>query len=156
MARRPYTPITHSYFQSDDPKDPATAAEALAGLSQSSFQSAIAGQLPMQHTFQASILPASHQQTGPSSHPHGPPNLGQPLQTSSMRTEVPEGDQTQPLDEDSQLLGASVDTANSSQDDGEPGDHKPGSGRRSGRNATMTNEEWTRQRKDNHVRATII
>ncbi|KAH8092194.1 hypothetical protein BXZ70DRAFT_951658 [Cristinia sonorae] len=136
------------FNRTGDPKD-STAAEALADLSQSSFQSAITSQLPMQHQFQASILPA--QQSGPATHPHGPPNLGQPMQTSSVRTEVGEDNQTQPLEGESQLQTSAshIDGGSSTQEETES-PSKPSSGRRSGRNATMSNEEWTRQRKDNH------
>lgn len=98
----------------------------------------------MQHQFQASII----SQAG-SSHPDM-----QPVQTSAIRTEVPDGEQTQPLDEESQtqMSISQAGAGSSSQGDGEKVSPKPVSGRRSGRSATMTNEEWTRQRKDNHVR----
>jgi len=134
------------FSRTGDPKD-STAAEALADLSQSSFQSALNSQLPMQHQFQA-VLPSAHQ-PGPASHPNGPPNMGQPPQTSAVRTEVPEGEQTQPLDGDSQQTNDSQLDGGDTQDESDK-TGKPLSGRRSGRSATMTNEEWTRQRKDNH------
>ncbi|THH26386.1 hypothetical protein EUX98_g7803 [Antrodiella citrinella] len=130
------------FSRTGDPKD-STAAEALADLSQSSFQSAINSQLPMQHQFQAVIPPL--QQPGPASHPNGPPNMGQPIHTSSIRTEVSDGgEQTQPLDDSQEQMDGGDDQDESDKNS------KGLSGRRSGRNATMTNEEWTRQRKDNH------
>jgi hypothetical protein len=86
---------------------------------------------------------------GPSSHPRGPPGLGQIQQQGPQRT---------PPMSDARSPGS----------DGSPGDgegghgdmhgsptasNNGGSGRaRSGRAANMSNDEWARQRKDNHVR----
>lgn len=94
----------------------------------------------MQHQFQASLIPSAPQ-------PAGEP------QTSAVRTDIPEGEQTQQTDEDHVGSGASQFDEGMDGDDGEKSG-KPLSGRRSGRSATMTNEEWTRQRKDNHVSST--
>jgi len=86
---------------------------------------------------------------GPSSHPRGPPNLGQ-LSAVAMQAapviiqqhqqdSVP--DQGQGVDREGSdspsAPGAGTTTANAG-------------GRRSTRNTTMGSDEWTRQRKDNH------
>lgn len=60
-----------------------------------------------------------------------------------------------------QQLGQEADDGGSDGDDGN--DNKDGNpspppqgGKRSGRSATMGSEEWSRQRKDNHVRLNLI
>ena len=86
---------------------------------------------------------------GPSSHPRGPPNLGQlsaaaaaAVQTPAMPPvpPVPEGEEaSQETDDPDKPKAASTSGT--------------GSGRtRGNRNAAMGSDEWARQRKDNHVR----
>jgi len=73
---------------------------------------------------------------GPSSHPRGPPNLGQ-LSAVAMQAEsvnVQQPPQQQPRLEDG--------TADQSQ--------TASTSRRGGRSATTGTDEWSRQRKDNH------
>ncbi|KAI0077019.1 hypothetical protein K474DRAFT_1684543 [Panus rudis PR-1116 ss-1] len=156
-----------------DGKD-ASAAEALSNLSQSGYnhQHPLPGQpLSMHSQFPvhpvhaaAAAAAAQHQhamgEPGPSSHPRGPPNLGQlaatalqngapngPPATSNVRTEIPDGPVAQ-----------SNDASGSQQGPGSPGQSgsekgtpaKSSGGRRSGRSANMSNDEWARIRKDNH------
>lgn len=128
-----------------DLKDSSAAAEALSHLSQGF--SPVPGQFPP--GILSNQLPLQHPmggEPGPSSHPRGPPNLGQlsaiasALQASAHQGQSPEED------------GAQNDG-----DEGSPeASDKPGSsgktsGRRGGRSAAMSNDEWARIRKDNHV-----
>lgn len=142
------------------------AAQSLQALAQGLF--------PIQSTNQHQIPHATHQlpvphttfpahppgqglpgigDPGPSSHPRGPPNLGQlsaaaaaAVQTTAITTGPP---------------GQEAEDANKDSDDGD----KPktasasgaGSGRtRGNRTAAMGTDEWARQRKDNHVRFSIL
>jgi bHLH factor len=85
---------------------------------------------------------------GPSSHPRGPPNLGQ-LSAVAMQAapviiqqhqddDVPDqGQNVDREDSDSPSAPGAGTTANTG-------------GRRSARSTTMGSDEWTRQRKDNH------
>ena len=84
---------------------------------------------------------------GPSSHPRGPPNLEQ-LSAVAMQA-APVKQQPQPPrpedgvpepDGSESPAGAGTTTASTG-------------GRRSARSATMGTDEWSRQRKDNHVSA---
>ncbi|EKM76629.1 hypothetical protein AGABI1DRAFT_115716 [Agaricus bisporus var. burnettii JB137-S8] len=99
---------------------------------------------------------------GPSSHPRGPPNLGQlsavALQATpaTVQQSRPEGS---PTDErTAQQLQQQVAQAVQAATGGSPGDKppsptSPGGGSSSGsrrRNPAMGSDEWTRQRKDNH------
>ena len=92
---------------------------------------------------------------GPSSHPRGPPNLGQ-LANTALQNAPPPGQQPLRTSQEPQSAGGAV--ANGGAPDSPDGSEKTASAskaapaRRGGRSATMTNEEWTRQRKDNHVR----
>ncbi|CAL1698343.1 unnamed protein product [Somion occarium] len=76
---------------------------------------------------------------------------GGPPPISAIRTDVGEGSSTQPADAPSaQSASAHFETGSpNSQSESEKPTPRSG-GRRSGRSATMTNDEWTRQRKDNH------
>lgn len=101
---------------------------------------------------------------GPSSHPRGPPNLGQlsavALQATSAASQPlrPEGSVTdersvQQLQQAAQLVQAVTggsDTADKTV--GSPTASVTTSGGRR-RNPAMGSDEWTRQRKDNHVSA---
>ena len=89
---------------------------------------------------------------GPSSHPRGPPNLGQ-LSTVAVSAPPAQASrqlpaQTQEVEEGDNSPGQSISVGK---------DASPGlttgttSTRRGGRSATMGSDEWTRQRKDNHA-----
>ncbi len=130
-------------------KDSA-AAEALSHLAQGAFMPAghpgqfpPHGMLPNQPPIQSMTG-----EPGPSSHPRGPPNLGQlsavatALQATAHQAPPP---QQQP-EEDSLSAGGEGSGGEGDKPSGKTG------GRRGGRNPTMTNDEWARIRKDNHVR----
>lgn len=127
------------------------AAEALSNLSQSTFGHPMS-QIPM-HTFQ--VHPGLSE-PGPSTHPNGPPNLGLSMSSgpngsaSTIRSGEGE-DSTQPTDGQGLAGDSSTQSASGASPDDKPA--KGSGGRRSGRSATMTNDEWARQRKDNHVSA---
>ena len=148
-------------MQQGEAKDSA-AAEALSHLAQG-FPVAqnfphgmLAGQLPLQHT-------AMPSEPGPSSHPRGPPNLGQlSAVASAIQATVHQAQQAA-------AAAAAADAHPPSQDDTSPqspdspsqdGTDKPASGksggRRGGRSAAMSNDEWARIRKDNHVRRSSV
>lgn len=83
---------------------------------------------------------------GPSSHPRGPPNLGQLSAIAAAAGQTPPVPHTQDGGEDL-----------SDTDGGEKPSIAPQSGpatsgrSRASRSAAMGTDEWTRQRKDNHV-----
>jgi bHLH factor len=98
-----------------------------------------------QHPYQGS---SQMNDPGPSSHPRGPPNLGQlstrtPPLPNSSRTPASEGSISDAIDH------------KPADGHGSPNDSNQGSGgggqARSGRSANMSNDEWARQRKDNHA-----
>ncbi|KAI9058711.1 hypothetical protein FKP32DRAFT_1597034, partial [Trametes sanguinea] len=152
-------------FSRGDLKDSA-AAEALSNLSQTAFMQqhlpqGHPGQFPPQgiHPHQQ---PLQHNgiasEPGPSSHPRGPPNLGhlsaiatalqanapQAATTTEARPQSATQDGSAPQESPSpaaDLTSGEGDRASPSQKT---------SGRRGGRSATMTNDEWARIRKDNH------
>lgn len=114
---------------------PEDAAKALAHLTQ---QASLA---------EASTLPdipgAFHgmAEPGPSSHPHGPPNFSQsaPLVIRSIPTAFP-------------ALHSPKQEDDEGDDDAEARKFaKSTGGRRRGGGAAMGSDEWSRQRKDNHV-----
>ncbi|KAI0702831.1 hypothetical protein C8T65DRAFT_728390 [Cerioporus squamosus] len=138
-------------------KDSA-AAEALSHLSQG-FQPVsqqfppgmLSGQIPLQHTMTS--------EPGPSSHPRGPPNLGQlSAVASAIQATVHQAQQAAaaaaaaPPDARAQSHdGTSPQPPDSpSQEGGEKPASGKGTGRRGGRSAAMSNDEWARIRKDNH------
>ncbi|RDX41600.1 hypothetical protein OH76DRAFT_1449535 [Lentinus brumalis] len=112
----------------------------------------LSGQLPLQHAQMAS-------EPGPSSHPRGPPNLGQLSAVASViQATVHQAQQAQAA-----ATAAALDAHAPSEDGTSPqpedghsqdGGEKPASGktsgRRGGRSAAMSNDEWARIRKDNH------
>ncbi|KAH0834094.1 hypothetical protein J3R83DRAFT_11379 [Lanmaoa asiatica] len=137
--------------------DPAQSLQALAqGLFpiQSANQHQIphaTHQLPVPHTTFPAHPPGQGMpgigDPGPSSHPRGPPNLGQlsaaaaaVVQSPAIPTgpPVPDGDEAnKDSDDGDKPKGASTSGA--------------GSGRtRGNRTAAMGTDEWARQRKDNH------
>jgi len=131
-----------------DGKD-SDAAQTLSNLSQANFTSP--HQLP-QLAHQLSLAQTQGQSNsfsdpGPSSHPRGPPNLGdlsalasqsQPIpapRTQQMRHEMDDGSDGDEENESKEAKASPPTTT---------------TGKRGGRSATMGSEEWTRQRKDNH------
>ncbi|KAJ3520726.1 hypothetical protein NM688_g9122 [Phlebia brevispora] len=128
------------YRVQGDPKD-SVAAETLSNLSQSAspYHHMPPGMPMYQH------YPGMD--PGPSSHPRGPPSLGNGTQLPTAGPPPPVRSPTEA--EAQQNLGADGQQVPSSptQDGDKP---KSASGRRNGRSATMTNDEWARQRKDNH------
>lgn len=82
---------------------------------------------------------------GPSSHPRGPPNLGQLSNAAAGAMPMPPQPQGPSGMEEEQEEGGEGDKD-------QQGQNAAGAqgGRRLGRAALMTNDEWTRQRKDNH------
>ncbi|KAL1943295.1 hypothetical protein VTO73DRAFT_4370 [Trametes versicolor] len=143
-------------FNRGDLKDSA-AAEALSNLSQTAFlQQHLpqTGQFPNMHPLQHNGMPS---EPGPSSHPRGPPNLGQ---LSAVATALQATAPQPPPSAEGAPPSASQD-GGQPQDSPEPEDgdspdtERPTStgksgGRRNGRSSTMTNDEWARVRKDNH------
>ncbi|OCH90124.1 hypothetical protein OBBRIDRAFT_793586 [Obba rivulosa] len=159
-----------SFMNRGDLKD-SVAAETLSNLSQAATFAQHQGHpQSIPHPHQYHTLPPHLQhphgppsEPGPSSHPRGPPNLGQlsavatalqgapqqPPPTSAIRTGshagegAPDGDG--PGGPNSAGGEGSIDGADKSQTPS-----KSAGGRRGGRNPTMSNDEWARQRKDNH------
>ncbi|OSD00680.1 hypothetical protein PYCCODRAFT_1437004 [Trametes coccinea BRFM310] len=152
-------------FSRGDLKDSA-AAEALSNLSQTAFMQqhlpqAHPGQFPPQgiHPHQQ---PLQHNgiggEPGPSSHPRGPPNLGQlsaiasALQANAPQaanaTEARPPSATQDGSAPQESPSPAADLTSGEGDRASPSQKT--SGRRGGRSATMTNDEWARIRKDNH------
>lgn len=112
------------------------AAEALSNMAQTGFGHPIAN---YQH-----YNPIPGMEPGPSTHPRGPPNLASPSSGApGSSAPVPRSEEDQNGD------GQDDDGGTQSADNEKP---KSSGGRRNGRSATMTNDEWARQRKDNHVR----
>ncbi|KAF8154219.1 hypothetical protein B0H34DRAFT_720962 [Crassisporium funariophilum] len=99
---------------------------------------------------------------GPSSHPRGPPNLGQLSAVAMQATPVSvqqQQQQQQPRQEDGSAdqgqnsnHGSPGKDAGSSSPTATPGGtgNTSSGNRRGGRSATMGSDEWSRQRKDNH------
>ncbi|TFK36570.1 hypothetical protein BDQ12DRAFT_706297 [Crucibulum laeve] len=130
------------------------AAQTLSNLSQQS-----AFQLPVHYGATpaggASGLPGIND-PGPSSHPRGPPNLGQ-LSAVAMqaapasRSEGQQQDQQQQQQQQQQQdqeANNEMKEASPSASTGAP--TSSGGRARGGRSAAMGSDEWSRQRKDNH------
>lgn len=101
------------------------------------------------HSQQALAL-LSLAEPGPSSHPNGPPNLGQ----LSALAAAAGGSSAAPVP-DSQTRSSDVKSAGASETPKgtEPPSAVPSATRtRGARSANMGSDEWARQRKDNHVR----
>ena len=109
---------------------------------------------------------------GPSSHPRGPPNLGQLSAVATMQAAPSQQQQAQQQAAQQQQGlpppggahgddgGADGNMSSGSPSGKEGGEGEggqasasaPTGGRRGGRTAAMGSDEWSRQRKDNHVR----
>ncbi|KAH9476866.1 Psilocybin cluster transcription regulator [Psilocybe cubensis] len=92
---------------------------------------------------------------GPSTHPRGPPNLGQLSAVAMQAAPAPiqHPDQQTNRNDGEQAGNASASTSGKDGDNAEfvpPPAPAPTTGRRGGRSATMGSDEWSRQRKDNH------
>jgi len=130
-----------------------TKEDAAQGLSDLSRGAAPFGaqHLPV-HYPQQGGLPGVND-PGPSSHPRGPPNLGQlsALAVQASPVSVQQSGQSHHDDGGDQSGSAST----SKDGAGSPGQSSTppvAHSRRGGRNPAIGTEEWTRQRKDNHVR----
>ncbi|KAF8064064.1 hypothetical protein FPV67DRAFT_1420028, partial [Lyophyllum atratum] len=138
------------------------AAQTLSNLSQAPFQAG--GPHPGAHPYPGPPhggggLPGIND-PGPSSHPRGPPNLGQ-LSAVAMSTS-PTSASARP----GQLPGQPQEMEEASEDDRRAASQASGSAEiktasspgasttraRGGRSATMGSDEWSRQRKDNHAK----
>jgi len=134
------------------------AAQTLSNLSQTPFSQPPPTQT-LSYTAVAGIPGIND--PGPSSHPRGPPNLGQlsavamqaapaTLVPGQIPPQQPQHPHPMPQHED----GGTEDEGVGGQDgqSGSPGaGTTPGTtGRRGARSAAMGTDEWTRQRKDNH------
>jgi hypothetical protein len=143
-------PFSSQLTAHGDGKD-SDAAQTLSNLSQANFTSAhqlpqLAHQLSLTQTQgQSNSFP--HSDPGPSSHPRGPPNLGDLSALASQSQPIP-APRTQPMRHE-------MDDVSDGDEGNESKEAKPSpsatTGKRGGRSATMGSEEWTRQRKDNHV-----
>jgi len=91
--------------------------------------------------------PIPGMEAGPSSHPRGPPNLTNPLPGGSPTLQAPPSGSATRTEEGQD--GEHSDGAGGSQG-GDNEKPKSSGGRRNGRSATMSSDEWARQRKDNH------
>ena len=122
------------------------AAETLSNLSQAGAPS----QDPNIHP-QLQAPPA-----GPESHPHGPPSLGQPqppLQDGAQTADAAAS--VSGLPPDSAASNFSVLSTGTGQPMGEKQTRRRGAGQ-TVNGVIMGSEEWTRQRKDNHVCRTSV
>ncbi|OJT11302.1 Transcriptional regulator CBF1 [Trametes pubescens] len=145
-------------FNRGDLKDSA-AAEALSNLSQTAFlQQHLPqpSQFPGMHPLQHNGMPS---EPGPSSHPRGPPNLGQlsAVATALQATAPQPPPSTEGAPPSASQDGGQPQDSPEPEDGDSPDTERPTStgksgGRRNGRSSTMTNDEWARVRKDNHVR----
>lgn len=101
---------------------------------------------------------------GPSTHPRGPPNLNQisvvpppqglpqnPVPGGQRRLRTPPAHRTPGSDESPGDVGDGTGVDGDGMGPGSPHDAVPGGRTRGGRAAGMSNDEWARQRKDNHV-----
>ncbi|KAK1228360.1 basic helix-loop-helix protein [Marasmius sp. AFHP31] len=131
------------------------AAQALSNLQQASFPPGTTA--PPGSTLPTVVLPQGlappgtfppgfPTETGPNSHPRGPPNLGH-LNTTQMPSTQPAAGATSNDDDDGEVSDGK------GKSEGSPATTPSASTttRRTGRNgAAMGSDEWTRQRKDNH------
>lgn len=130
------------------------AAQTLSNLAQTPQQ--FAGQHQLQYP--PSGLPGIND-PGPSSHPRGPPNLGQLSQVAMQAAPVVQQQQAQQQQGQQQVQRMEEDlndeqaASNGTKEAGSPPATSSGSTvrARGNRTATMGSDEWSRQRKDNHV-----
>ncbi|KAJ3509900.1 hypothetical protein NLJ89_g4972 [Agrocybe chaxingu] len=133
--------------QGGNPKE--DAAQALSNLAQTPFGSQ---HLPVHFPAGASTGLPGINDPGPSSHPRGPPNLGQ-LSAVAMQAAPVNVQQTQSQEEDKpeqQNLSAASSTNEAATTSAPAASTTTTGGRRGGRSAAMGSDEWSRQRKDNH------
>jgi hypothetical protein len=128
------------------------AAQTLSNLSQGAFP-------PPPHTLahqQMHYIPANISDPGPSSHPRGPPNLGQlsAVAAAGAAQGPPHEDMDEgPNDNEEIRRVVKVVTNAPTALAGTPNVKNGNAPRARARSAAMGSDEWTRQRKDNHVRA---
>jgi len=103
------------------------------------------------HSQQALAL-LSLAEPGPSSHPNGPPNLGQ----LSALAAAAGGSSAAPVPETQARPSEGVKPAGEVPKGADsPSAVPPPTRTRGARNANMGSDEWARQRKDNHVRSPV-
>ncbi|KAF9484201.1 hypothetical protein BDN70DRAFT_903818 [Pholiota conissans] len=133
------------------------AAQTLSNLAQAPPPPFGAQHLPVHYQPNATGLPGIND-PGPSSHPRGPPNLGQ-LSAVAMQAAPVQQHQGQPAprqddgNTDPNLSSGSPSANKEGEGSNEAGQSPvsaPSGGRRGGRSAAMGSDEWSRQRKDNH------
>lgn len=130
------------------------AAQTLSNLAQAPFPAQT--HLPVQqHPYPGLQQPGGVpgiNDPGPSSHPRGPPNLGQ---LSTVAVAAPPAPGPRPAQPQAQEVEEGDSGAARSVSVGKDATPSLSSGatttRRGGRSATMGSDEWTRQRKDNHA-----
>ncbi|KAF8181051.1 hypothetical protein BJ912DRAFT_854933, partial [Pholiota molesta] len=131
------------------------AAQTLSNLAQAPPPPFGAQHLPVHYQPNATGLPGIND-PGPSSHPRGPPNLGQLSAVAMQAAPVNVQHQGPPPRADDGGVDQNLSAGSPSAKEGEGGDGGQGSvsaptgGRRGGRSAAMGSDEWSRQRKDNH------
>lgn len=137
------------------------AAQTLSNLSQAPFGQ----QLPVHYPAGASGGLPGINDPGPSSHPRGPPNLGQlsavAMQAAPVSAPPSQGQPGRP--EEGAVVGSQVpnaagtstgatEAAGQATTSTQPTSNTS-TGSRRGARAALGSDEWTRMRKDNHVRA---
>jgi hypothetical protein len=144
----PLTPLPLQFSEQGNPKE--DAAQTLSNLSQAAFppqQLPVTQQLP--HHYMPNVS-----DPGPSSHPRGPPNLGQlsaVAASGAAQGQPPMSDDLDDLPSDGEgSTGKASGLPPASATSSPTG--RNGATRSRGRASTMGSDEWTRQRKDNHVR----
>lgn len=141
-------PLTSLFIaQVDNPNQKQDAAQALSNLSQNPF--------PNQQGIPVPYPPGAPAMgdPGPSSHPRGPPNLGQ-LSAAALQQQPAPGPNDPKAPVSTGAPASAQDngqgsTSAASSPNGTPGGTATTS--RRGRNPAIGSEEWQRQRKDNHV-----
>lgn len=103
------------------------------------------------HSQQALAL-LSLAEPGPSSHPHGPPNLGQ----LSALAAAAGGSSAVPVPETQARPSEGVKPAGGVESPKLDSTSTPSTRARGARSANMGSDEWARQRKDNHVRPSVL
>ena len=134
------------------------AAQILSGLAQQQQQQ------PGFHIPQHQLGPFPGNDPGPSTHPRGPPNLNQisvvhppqgipqnPVPGAQRRLRTPPAHRTSGSDGSPGDAGDNAGVEGDGIAPSSPNEAMPGGRTRGGRAAGMSNDEWARQRKDNHV-----